>query len=222
MFVNHSPRRLTTFILLAVVLFVSVAFVAPASAAGPTHKSSAPAYWLWDSTNPVGQSRLVRTENGLNAVYQTTGLPSGQAMTLWFIVFNNPFGCSTSPCSVPADLFNPAAAADFLWGGGRVTGKNKTTFAGHLAVGDTSGSGMIDIGSPDLAIGLSNPMGAEVHLAIHSHGPALTGQDLIAQLTSFTGGCEVFLGTDGTADGPEDVPSEGGQCSTIQGSLHQP
>jgi hypothetical protein len=43
----------------------------------------------------------------------------------------------------------------------------------------------------------------------------------MAQLSSFLGGCEIFLGNDGIAYDPEDIPDEVGECLTFQESIHQ-
>lgn len=218
---SKSKIQLFIFALIIAVVTFAAMQVASAVAAG-ANKSTEDVTWWWDADNSIGSAKLVRQDNGLNANFKTSDLPAGQAVTLWFIVFNNPAGCATSPCSIPADVFNPAAQADFLHGGGHVTGGGMNTFAGHLSVGDISGSGMLEIGFPELAIGLLDPQAAEVHLALHSHGPALTGQDLVAQLSSFTGGCVTFNGPDGFAASMDDVPDAEGECSTIQRSVHQP
>ena len=207
------------------VALLALAIVLPNSVAAVEHehRSTESVYWWWEGVNAIGSSTLTRTPNGISANYQAGGLPAHQAMTLWFIVFNNPSGCSTSPCSVPEDVFNPDAQADFLVGGGHVTGNGADgTFSGYLPVGDASGSGMPEIGFPELALGLLDPMNAEVVLAIHSHGPAMTGQALVEQISSFTGGCTSFLGPNGFASGPADIPANTGECSTIQRSVHQP
>lgn len=193
----------------------------PTAVAGG-HVSHSDVYWMWDQGGTsIGHSKLVRTPNGITAVYTTGDLPAGHAMTLWFIVFNNPAACATSPCTL-ADFESPEVMADFLVGGGNVTGGGTTTIGGHLNVGDTSGSGFNEFGIPEAAVGLVNPMVAEVLLALHSHGPAQTGQTLAAQISSFLGGCEVFLGPGGFASGPQDVPVNDGECSTMQASHHQP
>jgi hypothetical protein len=120
-------------------------------------------------------------------------------------------------------VFNPDADADFLLAAGHVTGNGPAaTFSGYLPVGDASGSGMPEIGFPELALGLLDPLNAEVMLALHSHGPAMSGQTLVDQISSFTGGCTSFLGTNGFANGPADIPANPGECSTFQLSVHQP
>lgn len=177
-------------------------------------------FWWWDAERPIGKSWLLRSRFGLTAIFDSSELPPGQAVTLWFIIFNRPSKCSTSPCSVPADVFNDEAQADFYFGSGQVISSHgKATFAAHLPVGDTSFSGKAEVGAGP-AVPLTNPARAEVVLALHSHGPALTGPDLTHQLTSFLGGCLTFNGTNGFADGPQDIPDAIGECSTFQRSLH--
>lgn len=185
--------------------------------------SVSPAFYLWDPGSNVGTSQLVRTNSGLNATLLASGLPPGQAVTMWFIVYNNPSACSSSPCAIE-DLFNPATEADFLHGAGKIIGASgHAGFGGYLRVGDVSDSGFPEIGfPPETSIGLTDPWGAEVHLALHSHGPAQTGQTLKSQLSSFTGGCLVFLGNAfGQAEGPGDMPANDGECVTFIASVHQ-
>lgn len=202
----------------AAVLAMIGATAVQADEAGSV-QSTTPVYWIWDFANPVGTATLVRTRNGMSAHVTTTGLPAGQANTLWFIVFNNPQACSTAPCST-IDIFNPATYADFHYGGGNVTGNgHMTTLSGRLGIGDISGSGKTEIGQD--AVPLIHPYQAEVHLVVHSHGPKLTGRELKAQLSTFLGGCTAFLGDMfGVAQAPGDVPSDPGQCSSIQASIH--
>jgi hypothetical protein len=134
--------------------------------------------------------------------------------------FNNPEYCTTDPCTLPDDLFTPGVDGDFHFISGHVIDADGTaTFGGHLQVGDVSRSGLAELGVP--AVALDNPYGAEVHLALHSHGPKVPGQVLKEQISSFTGGCEVFLGPNGFATDPMYLPDEVGECATIQFSIHQ-
>ena len=53
----------------------------------------------------------------------------------------------------------------------------------------------------------------------------MKGQDLKSQISTFVGGCifpDTFLGPDGIADGPEDVPVDPHYCSTIQMAPYGP
>jgi hypothetical protein len=193
-----------------------------AGAAAAPNVTTSPVYWNWDPATVAGSSSLVRTDAGVSFTYHTSSLPPGQVVTVWIVVFNHPENCATRPCTAPADVFNPAVQGDFLYGGGHVIGgSGRGNFGGFLPVNDPSGSGLIEIGFPEMAVGLLNPLTAEIHLALHSHGPAGSGQVLKAQLSSFLGGCLTFLGPDGIADGPEDMPVAVGECSTFQYSIHQ-
>ena len=221
--------------IIALILLSTSAFAYPASQ--KPSKSVARVYWNWDvaaQENSVGVSVLSRQPNQIRANYFTSELPADQAMTLWFIVFNYPELCTEEEggCSFDDMGANAAAQGDFLVADGRVTKQyGYTWFRGRLAVDDTSGSGLAELseegciagyegcGGP---IGLVNPEGAVVNLAVHSHGPVLSGQELADQLTSFTGGCEEFLGAGGFAGHPGEVPDSAGECSTIQQSIHLP
>jgi hypothetical protein len=151
---------------------------------------------------------------------QTSGLPAGHAVTLWFIFFNRPDLCAARPCGA-SDL--GTAEGDFHLAAGHVTSDGKVTFAGHLQVDDISGSGLLETGM-GLGTPLTNPYGAEVILALHSHGPKMQGLQLKDQISSYLGGCVLpFLGDAiGFATGPQDIPDSFGECSTIQISVHAP
>jgi hypothetical protein len=203
------------------------------------HRSSSPVFWMWEmppAATPLGASSLVRTPNGLNARFQTTGLQAGHAVTLWIMFFNNPEHCSSVPCAAnPANIFNPLTGFDFHYAGGHIVNAHRATISGHLPVGELSTSGgqdLADLGLPAAGVALTNPIGAEVILAIHSHGPAGTGQLLKEQISSYLGGCDIALATGslftvgdpvtGFARGSFDIPAYPGECSTIQQSLHLP
>jgi hypothetical protein len=213
--------------LMALTVAVAAALTLPAASAQrerPSQRASHDVFWIWDASAVTGTSTLTRTDTGISAVLHTSELLAGHAMTLWFIVFNNPSACGSSPCSIEDLLLNPAVQGDFLIAAGHVVGGNgQAVFGGALQVGDIRGSGWIELGNPDRAVGLIDPRHAEIHLAVHSHGPALTGEELKAQISSYTGGCETFLGNQyGIAQGPQDVPMAPHECSTIQASVYQP
>jgi hypothetical protein len=149
----------------------------------------------------VGTSQTVRNDGGVNYVLKTSQLTPGDAVTMWFGVYNNPDACAASPCDFP-DALNPATEADFLYAAGHVIGgSGQATFAGHRSVGDTEGS--IFSG-----VGLLNPMGAEIQLIVRSHGPAIPGMT-DEQISTFNGGCN------------PGEPNEG-LCEDVQFSVHQP
>ena len=226
-----------SFVLVLGILVLGLFFVGVVVAQGQSHKSESPVYWSWDlGGDPAGVSNIVRTKNGISAEYETYGLTPGNAATLWIIVFNNPDECSADGggCS-PDDFGNPLVQGDFLVASGHVIDDSgEATFAGHLKVGDTRGSGLAEMiclntgctpgEDPNLTPGLIDPENALIVLAMHDHGPKESGQVLTEQISSFLGGCDLpFIGDiNGFATGPGDLPDDPGECATIQFSPHAP
>ena len=209
----RTIRNLLTF------LSVACLVVPPAAIADGTAKSEADVIWSYDG-QVAGTSTVVRTKHGITAQITTTGLMAGHAMTMWIVIFNNPAACAGPVCFPDVDGGNPATGFDFHYGAGHVVSGNTTTLSGHLQVGETSTSGVAETGGT--AVPLLNPFGAQVWLAVHSHGPAQTGQTLADQMSSFLGGCELPLlgGPDGIADSPADIPVNVGECTTHQLAFH--
>ena len=220
-------------LIVAAVVLVAVLITAGAALAG--EQSERPVFWSWDlGGTPIGISKLVRTDSGLSASFHTNELTPGNAVTLWFVVFNYPQLCSDGRCG-PDDMgLDKPAQGDFLFGGGHVAGSSAGNFGGHLKVGDTSRSGLAerlvqrgvcqDIEACPTP-GLTDPEGALVILALHDHGPALTGPALKEQISTFLGDCHAGDSgdPDGFATGPDDLPiPAGGYCSTIIRSPHMP
>lgn len=199
--------------------------------------SNGPVFFPFDAENPAGSSHLIRTSEGLQGGFSTSQVTPGDAVTLWFIFFNYPEKCIDGPfmCG-PQDLgTNREAMGDFVYvpGAGGVVGPDGTVaFSGSIGLKDFSGSGLPelpngcvpgyeDCGEP---MGLLNPEGALVITALHSHGPALSGDELAYQTSSYLGGCESVIGTlpGGFSASPDEIPSALGECSTIQISPHAP
>jgi hypothetical protein len=144
---NRRAVFLVSGLLMLVLALVALTQAGPAAAGATAQISSSEVYNWWDGGTSVGTSQLVRNGAGLSASYHVSGLPAGQAMTLWFIIFNNPENCATNPCSIPADVFNPAASADFYFAAGHVTGgSGNVSLGGHLNVGDMRRSGKAETG----------------------------------------------------------------------------
>ena len=137
----------------------------------------------------VGTSRIIRTPNGIEFHLRTTELTAGNAYTLWFVVFNNPAGCTFGGQGVcgPTDVVNDLARPDMMWAAGSlVSGSGEATFAGRRQAGDGSSSANGPVGLP--AYGLEDPYGAEVQLVVHNHGPVIPGY-LPDMIKSIDGGC---------------------------------
>ena len=185
----------------------------------PAHISYSDVY-TFATGDVVGSSQLVRKPNGISMTLQTSEVTSGDALTVWYVVFNEPGECATTPCG-EADIFNPATRTDILYATGHVVGNgNQANFAGSLQSGDNSGSIMgffnawLGFNLPSL--GLEDPDGAEVHLVLRTHEEALPAfmPDMIQ---TFNGGC-IYPGgvpTDYGAPGPN-------TCSDIQFAIHLP
>ncbi len=121
-------------------------------------------------------AQLVRQANGIAvSVKMPTPAPGSylypdgtepghpEVFTLWMFVFNHPEHC-TDPCG-PDDMTNPDVEFGVYNPAGHVAADGTLTLTGRVGVGDTAGAppGIIPHD-------LSNPAGAEVHLAVTSHG----------------------------------------------------
>jgi len=213
------------------LLTVAGLIVSPAVVvADAGHVSMSPPFWTFAAPPPAGKTKLVRTSNGLTAQFKTTGLTAGHAVTLWIMFFDNPEACTVAgQCDPAVDIGKPGVRFDFHYAGGHIVNGAKTTLTGHLQTGELSTSGwaeMVAIGAapPFFVTPLTNPLGAQVILAIHSHGPAQQGTTLVEQMSSYLGGCVLpFLGDGaGFAESAADIPANPGECSTIQLAFHNP
>lgn len=132
---------------------------------------------------PRSGSTLTRTRDGVFMTMHASELTPGTVVTAWWVFFNNPKKCKTSPCT-PDDLFNnPEAEGSLLPASGRLIGSDGSAdYGAYIGVGDATGA--------VVGAGLTNPMKAEIHLVTRSHGPAMTDSAALhEQLTQFNGGC---------------------------------
>ena len=196
-------------------------------AAGKAAIDDASVFTYADMTE-VGASRLVRTPNGVSYKFSTSGLQSGHAYTLWIVAFNNTDGCAFgspgfSLCG-PDDVVNDAARPDMMYAGGHVAGGSSVvTFAGRLNADDLSGSINEPVGMP--AYGLEDPQNAEIHLAVHDHGPKM-GAYMPDMIKTIDGGCTDAGIPEAGAPSPWNQHEFGRQgpntCSTIHFAVHSP
>ena len=191
-------RRMLRISAMALMLILSLAGVAGMARGAGSDRSTSGAFRLSDgSTIQDAYSTIVRNQAGVGMTFHTLGLIAGDAYTVWWIVFNNPDMCAPGHrfrCAV-SDLTNPATGSSVLYAAGHVIGgEGVGNFGSYLNVGDTSGAIMGN--------GLTNPMGADVHLVVRDHGPMIP--DLVAdQISSFGGACDVNV------------------CANVQASVHQ-
>lgn len=155
------------------------------------HEGDTNVYMLSDGPVVTGaSSKLTRNDSGVSTTIHTSKLPAGHAVTVWWVVFNHPEHCThgsgAAHCG-PGDLLllggDPAVEGTVLYAAGHVIGGSGVgNYGAHLSVGDTSG---VLLGAGP---GLTNPRGAEIHLVVRSHGPAIPR--LVAeQISTFGAGC---------------------------------
>jgi hypothetical protein len=148
------------------------------------------------------ESTLVRMPHGLYMTFKTVDLTPGEAMTIWWAIFNKPENCSDHVCGID-DVFlvdeegnrlkdeegaarpNLPARAATEFSLLRATGSvidvdGRAEFRAHLPIADTQ--------EVYFGPGLLNVMGSEVHLVLRTHGPAIPG-GLYEQLNTDWGGC---------------------------------
>ena len=121
-------------------------------------------------------ARLIRQPKGLHVsmtmpapapgtyIYPAGTSPgSPEVFTLWMFVFNNPENC-TDPCG-PDDTTNPDVEFGVYNPAGHVNAGSGLTLSGRAGVGEPAQA------PPGVdPFPLSNPAGAEIHLAVTSHG----------------------------------------------------
>lgn len=142
---------------------------------------------------PGTSSTLHRNKNGITVNFKTDGLIPGNAYTMWFVVFGDEPG---PPSSTHA-------------AGHIVGGSGKGNFSGHISVGDI-------FDHPNIMTVFNNPLTAEVHVVLRTHGPAQPGM-IPDQIQTIDGGC-----TSGFPSGPTLHPDsdEVGYCANIQVAIH--
>ncbi len=143
----------------------------PAGAGAP---ETAPVFWHVQSGNPAGslvgggaEAKLIRNASGISYSVQTNRLRPGSAYTVWVVVVNNPSACTASPCSPQDILLTPATNSQVTYGTGHVVGGS-----GMAGFGGRLGAGPLPEGWFS-GRGLDDPLGAEIHLVLNDHGPAI-------------------------------------------------
>jgi len=113
-------------------------------------------------------STLVRNNNGVYMTLLTSGLTPGDAVTIWWVIFNNPAACSHGMFGLRCghgDFSNPAVQASVMYAAGHVVDSNGIAgFGAGLSIGELT---RVVLFGP----GLTNSLGADVHLVVHDHGP---------------------------------------------------
>lgn len=178
-------RRNATMLLAVTAMLLAVVAPAGAEAAESQqvgvgwHAQQAP---LGKTGAVAGASaQLVRNDNGIAYRLNTTGLEAGNAYTLWLVVVNNPSACMSTPCSAPEIINNAATDSQVRFAAGHVAGASGNgTFAGRVGEGPLSGW------LPGRT--LEDSKGAEIHLVVNDHGPAIA-EFMPGMISTYRGGC---------------------------------
>ena len=156
---------LVTFLVAAATLFG-----ASSPAAAQRAWETSPVVEIDDPSSVIGHSELLRSHRGVTAFLETRGLERGHTYTVWAVIFNNPDACEGLCDS--SDLASPDVDGASVFATGRLARRDQATFWIRLRVGDA----------------LIEPMKAEIHFVVRSHGPAIPG--LVGEQTStLNGGC---------------------------------
>jgi hypothetical protein len=197
---------------------LALAFAVLTLQAAGVQSSTSNLYSFADLSQLDGQSVLVRNDNGVNVTVQAQDLTPGEAITLWWVFFNFPEHCTApvpglAQCS-EADLFNEAVQASVMYATGHVIGgSGHGNYGSYRSVGDTSGD---VFGGP----GLLNPLGAEIHMVLRTHGPTIPGL-VNEQINTFNGGCQPPEWWDGPTPPHWGAPGPN-ECVDLQFAVHLP
>jgi hypothetical protein len=173
-------------VLLAIVLTVPGLVIAQDSS---VHMTSAGVFThpSQGDVQPVegAQATLFTTAAGATMSFRTDLLEDGHVYTAWWVIVNNPEACSASPCPTGEILGNSdLVQAEITQADGiLVSEEGAMEFAGFLAAGD------VDVDEAWFGNGVTNPMGAEIHIVINDHGPLITDM-ADTMLNTYRGGCQ--------------------------------
>jgi hypothetical protein len=162
-----------------------------------------------DFSDTGGNSFLTRLDDMILVTLEAEDLTPGDAMTLWFVVFNNPEGCfAVGQCGEFDEDFSDAGIISAEIAVGNATG-NVVKSNGTLEFGGVLRQNMND--DHEIIFGAAfgdylltaDPEVAEVHVVLQSHGQGRGGMKLREQLTYFEANC---------------TPS----CADLQFAVHKP
>jgi hypothetical protein len=147
--------------LLLALALVGLLSALPLAHAGAATQTTSNVTLISDPSVAAGTSTLTRTDRGISFTLQTSGLKSGHAVTIWWMVVN------------------PDGGVAVLYAAGHVIGQDGTaTFAGYLPVGDSDGYVM----GTDTT--LEDALQATVYLVVRDHGP-VNPRTVNAQIHTF-------------------------------------
>ena len=199
-----------------VLAALTAALVAASAAlATPSGRSMSNVWRFSDGSAVMGaRSSVVRTDQGASFTIRTSDLAAGDAVTVWWVVFNNPEFCTAGEgdfrCGI-GDLLpfggDPRVDSSAFYAAGHVIGgSGMAGFGGHTTTGGPTGEVL-------WGPGLVNARTADIHLVVRTHGPALV-EYLPGQIKSFGVAC---------ANEPLELGGGGpNTCADVQFAVHEP
>jgi hypothetical protein len=128
-------------------------------------------YRFSDGSQVIGAwSSLATSSSGAKMTLQTSGLPAGHTVSVWWVIFNEPQNCTHGEAGLrcgagdlPPFGGDDSAVTSVLYAAGREIGDSGlATFSARLATGVSSGAAF--------GPGLVNPLGADIHLLVVDNG----------------------------------------------------
>lgn len=127
---------------------------------------------------------LVSSEAGIAGSFATKNLKPGHVYTMWVAIINKPEACAAGVDQCTGkDLLtrSDAVDGDVTYGDGLIVGEDGAAeFRTYVPTGK--------LGYSWLGNGLNDPTGAEIHFALHDHGPLIEGE-AHDMMSTARGGC---------------------------------
>lgn len=153
--------------------------------------NSASLQWFADGSDTGGWSHLTRLDDMVLATLEVVGLNPGDAVTLWWVVFNDPAACSGGECG--EDDFADVTVAQISVGnatGGVVKADGTMELGAVLREGPGEPDGhQVLFAATDSGNFLDEASDAEIHFVVQIHGQARGGKKLLEQITYFEANC---------------------------------
>lgn len=157
----------------------------------------APVLWFSDFSPTGTSSYMTRLDDMVLVTLEATGLNPGDAVTLWWVVFNNPAGCTPPMCG--DDEFDDPTGQKLIDAEVAVANAtgNVVKSDGTLEFGATLDQGANDpehqvvfnAAFDGAAVLTAEPANAEIHLVVQSHGQGRGGKKLREQLAYLEANC---------------------------------
>lgn len=114
-----------------------------------------------------GAAYLIRSKNGLSAKIMAADLEPGHPYTVWWIIFNKPYQCATTPCT-GADLMNVDGAVHYATGGVAGDGGALNLYFSTTSGGPPEGA-FFNPTLPKNSLTKNRGFKAEIHLVMVDH-----------------------------------------------------